>query len=75
MKEFKQNVKYNLDGNIIKLQFDFCPNCKLFKDCYSDGFAHYISQECIDDFRTEIFTDHKESLTNILDIVKNNTLN
>jgi len=75
MKEFKQNIIYELQGNKIKLQFEFCPRCKLFKDCYSDGFAHYISQECIDDFRNEIFVDHNEGLTNILNIVRKDDIN
>ena len=55
MSDFKQNVIYVLNGDKIKLQFEFCPRCKLFNDCYDGGFAHYISQECLDDFDNGVF--------------------
>jgi hypothetical protein len=55
MKTFKQNITYNLNGQKIKIQFDFCPRCKHFEVCYDGAFAHYISPECIDDFESGKF--------------------
>lgn len=50
LKEFKQNILYKLNGEKIKLQFDFCTKCKYFNGCYEGGFPHYLNQECIEDF-------------------------
>lgn len=45
-KEYTQNVLYKLNGETIKLQFSFCPQCRYFKDCYDGGTPHYLSPEC-----------------------------
>lgn len=55
MKNFKQNIIYNFKDNKIKIQFEFCPKCQYFKDCYDGGFAHYLSPECIEDFENGKF--------------------
>ena len=63
--DIKQNVKCKpfkwCDLELI-VQFDFCPQCKLFKDCYNlqtianeydgeqciKGQPNYIDQDCLD---------------------------
>lgn len=43
----KQNVKAIYQGKVIKVQFDYCPQCKYFDDCYDGGYPHYIDSSCI----------------------------
>jgi len=43
----KQNVKVIYQGKVIKVQFDYCPQCKYFDDCYDGGYPHYIDSSCI----------------------------
>ncbi len=57
MEDFKQNVPYTKDGVAIKLQFEFCPKCKYFDDCYNPTGPHYLNQECIDDFYNGVYDD------------------
>lgn len=51
----KQNVNYN-NRHTFNMQFDFCPKCQYFRNCYNldrNGYDHYpsyISEECFDVF-------------------------
>ena len=42
-----QNVKVIYQGKVIKVQFDYCPQCKYFDDCYDGGYPRYIDSSCI----------------------------
>ena len=45
----KQNVTYTRPtGEMIKVQFEHCPNCTYFSGCYENHYPNYISEECFD---------------------------
>jgi hypothetical protein len=50
MKEVKQNLRITHGNRDLKIQFNFCPECKYFADCYEQNPLHpsYISPECAD---------------------------
>ncbi|MDF2984902.1 MAG: hypothetical protein K0R50_412 [Eubacterium sp.] len=44
----EQNIEVMHKGNIIKVQFENCPQCNYFDECYENGFAHYLEPACVE---------------------------
>jgi hypothetical protein len=50
MKKIEQNLRIVHNGRKYKVQFNFCTECKSFKNCYEDNPFHpsYLSPECLE---------------------------
>lgn len=52
----KQNITYNRNGYNFVMQFDFCPKCSYFCNCYQmdsrkeGNSPNFINEECFDVF-------------------------
>lgn len=52
LKPLEQNLTIINKGKKLKIQFNFCPECRYFEDCYdnnSNNVPNYISPECFDE--------------------------